>query len=104
MGVDRRVLRKRGVLLSGGQDPAEATATADAATRRRLRRVNAVAATAFVIGGSLFSLGALLAQAHVGGPRLAAAVFMVGGTFFTAGGYASVLQVVNAPREAGDEG
>ena len=47
----------------------------------------------------MFSIGALLAQAHVGGPRLAAAVFMVGGVFFTTGGYASVLQVANAPRE-----
>jgi hypothetical protein len=68
---------------------------------RRLTRVNAIAATAFLVGGSLFALGALLAQAHVGGPRLAAAVFMVGGIFFTTGGYASVLQVVNTPREAG---
>ena len=101
MSVDRRVLRKRGLLVIGGGLPAEATATADAATRRRLARIYAVAATAFVIGGSLFSLGALLAQAHVGGPRLAAAVFMVGGVFFTTGGYASVLQVANAPREAG---
>ncbi|HEX3041552.1 MAG TPA: hypothetical protein VHP56_05630 [Solirubrobacterales bacterium] len=99
MALDRRVLRKRGVLVSGGGELAEARARADAATVRRLRRINAVAATAFVIGGSLFSLGALLAQAHVGGPRLAAAVFMVGGVFFTTGGYASVLQVANAPRE-----
>lgn len=101
MAFDRRALRKRGLLVIGGGELAEATATADEATRRRLRRINAVAATAFVIGGSLFSLGALLAQAHVGGPRLAAAVFMVGGVFFTTGGYASVLQVANAPREAG---
>jgi len=100
MALDRRVLRKRGLLVSGGGDLAEARARADAATVRRLTRINAVAATAFVIGGSLFSLGALLAQAHVGGPRLAAAVFMVGGVFFTTGGYASVLQVANAPREA----
>jgi hypothetical protein len=35
---------------------------------------------------------------------LAAAVFMVGGVFFTTGGYASVLQVANAPREAGADG
>lgn len=104
MRVDRRVLRKRGVLLSGGQDRAEATATADGATRRRLTRINAVAATAFVIGGSLFSLGALFAQAGVGGPRLAAAVFMFGGIFFTTGGYASVLQVANAPRGADADG
>jgi len=95
MSVDRRVLRKRGVLVAGGEERGRA----DSATRRRLVRINAVAATAFVIGGSLFSIGALLAQAHVGGPRLAAVVFMVGGVFFTTGGYASVLQVANAPRE-----
>lgn len=63
---------------------------------RRLEVTDRVAATAFVIGGSLFCLGALLAQAHVGGPRLAAAVFVAGGVFFTTGGYSSVLLVVNA--------
>jgi len=63
---------------------------------RRQQRVNTVAATAFVIGGSFFCLGALLAQADVGGPRLAAAVFVVGGVFFTTGGYTSVLLVANA--------
>lgn len=98
--MDRRVLRKRGVLVTGGEEKGRA----DSATTRRLTRINAVAATAFVIGGSLFCLGALLAQAHVGGPRLAAAVFMVGGVFFTTGGYASVLQVANAPRGADADG
>jgi hypothetical protein len=63
---------------------------------RRLRRTNTVAATAFVVGGSLFCIGALLAQADVGGPRLAAAVFAAGGVFFTTGGYSSVLLVANA--------
>jgi hypothetical protein len=104
MDLDRRALRKRGLLLGGGEGPAAATGRADAATKRRLTWINAVAATAFVIGGSLFCVGALLAQAHVGGPRLAAAVFMIGGVFFTTGGYASVLQVANAPREAGPDG
>jgi hypothetical protein len=100
MALDRRTLRKRGILRSGDGGPADFRDEADAATKRRLTLINAVAATAFVIGGSLFSVGALLAQAHVGGPRLAAVVFMVGGVFFTTGGYASVLQVANAPREA----
>lgn len=104
MELDRRVLRKRGLVVAGGADPGEAKASADEGTKRRLRLINAVAATAFVIGGSLFYLGALLAQAHVGGPRLAAAVFMVGGVFFTTGGYASVLQVANAPRDVGTDG
>ncbi|HEU5106131.1 MAG TPA: hypothetical protein VFU11_09840 [Solirubrobacterales bacterium] len=98
--MDRRVLRKRGVLVAGGEEKGRA----DSATARRLIRINAVAATAFVVGGSLFCIGALLAQAHVGGPKLAAAVFMVGGVFFTTGGYASVLQVANAPRGADEDG
>lgn len=104
MSVDRRLLRKRGILLRGGEDPAKAKGRADPATARRLRRINAVAATAFIVGGSLFCLGALLAQANVGGPRLAAAVFLAGGVFFTTGGYASVLQVANAPRGADPDG
>jgi len=90
------------VLRGGGGGGAEARP--DAATERRLARINAVAATAFVIGGSLFCLGALLAQADVGGPRLAAAVFVVGGVFFSTGGYASVLQVANAPRGVDSDG
>jgi hypothetical protein len=100
-GVDRRTLRKRGALAGAGEAP---TAHPDAATERRLRAINAVAATAFVFGGSLFALGAVLAQGDVGGPRLAAAVYLVGGLFFTTGGYASVLQVVDAPRAADADG
>lgn len=55
-----------------------------------VRRVNALAATAFVIGGSLFALGAALAQADLGGPRLVAGVYLLGGVFFSTGGAASV--------------
>jgi hypothetical protein len=62
----------------------------------RLRAINAVSATAFVLGGSLFALGAALAQGDVGGPRLAAAVFLVGGFFFTTGAYAGLLLVANS--------
>jgi hypothetical protein len=63
---------------------------------RRLELTNWVAATAFVIGGSLFCVGALLAQAHIGGPRLAGVVFLAGGVFFTTGGCTSVLLVANS--------
>jgi hypothetical protein len=104
MALDRRALRKRGLLVGGGRDRSEARGQADAATGRRLTWINAVAATAFIIGGSLFAVGALLAQGHVGGPRLAAAVFLAGGVFFTTGGYATVLQVANAPRGADADG
>ena len=67
---------------------------------RRSARLNAVAATAFLVGGSLFALGAALAQAGVN-PTVCASVYLVGGAFFSTGGYASVLQAVNAPRPQG---
>jgi hypothetical protein len=63
------------------------------------RWINRVSATAFVIGGSLFALGAGFAQGDVGGPRLAASVYLVGGVFFSTGAYAAVLQIVNGPRQ-----
>ncbi|HYJ20569.1 MAG TPA: hypothetical protein VEW07_00945 [Solirubrobacterales bacterium] len=62
-----------------------------------VRQVNAVAATAFVIGGSLFAIGAGLSQADVGGPRLAAGVYLAGGVFFSTGGYFSILLVRGKP-------
>ena len=63
---------------------------------RSLRLANTVAATAFLIGGSLFALGAALAQ---GGAdfTLCATIYLVGGVFFSTGGYTSVVQVVNEP-------
>lgn len=100
--VDRRGLRKRG--LAAAADGGTVAARADRATARRLRLLNAVAATAFAIGGSLFVAGAVLAQGDIGGPRLSAAVYLLGGVFFTSGGYASVLQVINAPRVVGADG
>lgn len=96
-------MRKRGLLRELGQDAAEARALADLGTLARLRAINAVAATAFVLGGSLFALGAALAQADIGGPLLPATVYLVGGVFFSSGGYASLLQVINSPRP-GEEG
>jgi hypothetical protein len=104
VGADSRAMRKRGVLRSRGEDVAAARAQAGAATRRRLRLVNAVAATSFVVGGSLFAIGAALAQGDVGGPLLPASVYLAGGVFFCSGGYVSLLQVVNGPRERADGG
>jgi hypothetical protein len=66
---------------------------------RRSALANAVAATAFLAGGSLFALGAALAQAGVN-PTACATVYLAGGAFFSAGGYTSVLQVVNEPSPA----
>lgn len=65
---------------------------------RRRGLVNAVAATSFVVGGSLFAIGAALAQGDVGGPLLPASVYLAGGVFFCSGGLASVLQAAGGPR------
>jgi len=72
-------------------------------TARRLRRVNWVAASAFLLGGSLFALGAALALSGVTA-RTTCWVYLIGGVFFSTGGYASLLQVVNGPRSIGADG
>jgi hypothetical protein len=73
-------------------------------TALRLVRANAVAATSFFLGGSLFSVGALLAQFGVGAVRTADVVYLVGGVFFSLGGYVSVVQASNAPTEVDEDG
>jgi hypothetical protein len=49
-----------------------------------------------LIGGSLFAIGAGLAQAGADA-TVCASIYLVGGVFFSTGGYVSVLQVVNEP-------
>jgi hypothetical protein len=75
----------------------------DQATAQRLGVVNRVAATAFAFGGTLFAIGAALAQAGVS-TTACSSVFLVGGACFSSGGYATVLQAINGPREAGPDG
>jgi hypothetical protein len=99
-----RAARKRGTVDLVSAAGEVARADSDAATARRLRRVNAVAATAFTIGGSLFAIGAALAQAATVSPTAYCAVYLVGGVFFSTGGYASLLQVINGPRGVGPDG
>ena len=62
---------------------------------RRLRRANWVAAAAFTVGGSLFALGAVVAQLGSGDATTAASIYFAGGLFFNTGGYASLLVVIN---------
>jgi hypothetical protein len=65
-----------------------------------LTRVNLAAACAFVLGGSLFALGAAFAQLGISGPTVNL-TYLVGGFFFSLGGYASILLVTDGP-EVGD--
>jgi hypothetical protein len=77
------------------QEPAGAP---EQALGRRLATLNRVAAVAFVLGGSLFAVGALLAQLGVGTMKSVNVTYLVGGFFFSLGGYTSILMVVNAAR------
>jgi hypothetical protein len=69
-----------------------ATATAESA---RLTTMNLVAAVAFILGGSLFAVGAVLAQLGEVALLTVDITYLVGGFFFSLGGYASVLLAVN---------
>jgi hypothetical protein len=68
------------------------TATAESA---RLATINLVAAVAFILGGSLFALGAVFAQLGEVALLTVNITYLVGGFFFSLGGYASVLLAVN---------
>jgi hypothetical protein len=67
----------------------------------RLSRLNLVSAVAFFLGGSLFALGALLAQLGVGSRAAVNITYLIGGAFFSLGGYALVLVVSNLSRDDG---
>jgi hypothetical protein len=102
---ESRRVRKRGVLTvraAGEREPR--SRHADAVALRRLRRLNDIAAVAFVAGGLLFALGAGISQFGSGATATTAPVYFAGGLFFTTGGYASLLQAINTPhrdRQAG---
>jgi hypothetical protein len=99
---ESRNARKRGALVLHDEDPSAAgrVSSADDLTLGRLRRLNGIAAVAFTIGGGLFALGAVLTQNGAVGATASASVYFVGGLFFNTGGYASLLQAINAPRNA----
>jgi len=100
-----RLARRRGrveLLDTDGRPAGFVEATP--ATARRLVRANAVAASAFTVGGTLFAIGALLAQLGVGTLWDVDTVYLVGGVFFSVGGYVSVLQAANTPTDIDDDG
>ena len=68
---------------------------------KRERQLNSIAAVAFTIGGSLFALGAAVAELGSADPTAAACIYFAGGLFFNTGGYVSVLQVINPPGREG---
>ncbi|THA78374.1 hypothetical protein E6R60_05660 [Streptomyces sp. A0642] len=96
---ESRRARKRGLLtVRAAGDSGSRSRRADHASVGRLRRLNAIAAIAFTVGGGLFAAGAAVAQFGPG-DATGAWIYFVGGLFFNTGGYASLLQAVNAPRQ-----
>jgi hypothetical protein len=61
----------------------------------RLSHIDLVASVAFILGGSLFALGAAFAQLGVGSQVSVNVTYLVGGFFFSLGGFASILLVVD---------
>ncbi|MER5938624.1 hypothetical protein ABT121_15015 [Streptomyces sp. NPDC001928] len=103
---ESRLARRRGLIAVRPEGATTSRHTsADEVGLRRLRRLNATAATAFIIGGALFAAGAGIAQLGSGDATTCASIYFAGGLFFNTGGYVSLLQVVNAPRHVpGGEG
>ena len=103
---ESRLARRRAVI--GVRPPGAGSVRhtgADARAVGRMRRLNTVAATAFILGGALFAVGAGVAQLGSGDATTSASIYFAGGVFFGVGGYAALLQVVNAPRpDAGGAG
>jgi hypothetical protein len=90
-----RAARKRAVV--GGHKATTAQA-------RHQRLLNTIAAGAFTIGGSLFALGAAVAELGSGDPTTSACIYFAGGLFFNTGGYTTLLQAINSPRGIESDG
>lgn len=103
---ESRLARRRGIIaVRPPGAPSALHNSADDVALGRLRRLNAIAATAFVIGGVLFAVGSGVAQFGSGEATTCASIYFAGGLFFNTGGYVALLQVVNAPRHVpGGEG
>ncbi|WP_329209423.1 hypothetical protein OG257_20385 [Streptomyces sp. NBC_00683] len=101
---ESRPARKRGLLTvrAAGESKSHSR-RADSGSVARLGRLNAIAAGAFTVGGCLFASGAAVGQFGTGG-LTGAWIYFAGGLFFNTGGYVSLLQAVNAPRQDGGTG
>ncbi len=67
----------------------------------RLGKLNWTVAVAFTLGGSLFAIGAWVAQVGSGQAVTSASIYLAGGVFFSTGGYGSVLQALNESAGGG---
>ncbi|OQD51735.1 hypothetical protein BM536_038450 [Streptomyces phaeoluteigriseus] len=101
---ESRPARKRGLLsVRSAVGPEPHARRADSESIARLRRLNLLAAWAFAVGGALFGVGAGVAQ-FGSGDATGVWIYFAGGLFFNTGGYASLLQAINAPRRDSEAG
>lgn len=92
--------RKTEVCHGYERGPVSRVATGATARRRTsgAGTLNLVAGVAFVLGGSLFALGALFAQRDLVPLSTVNVTYLVGGCFFSLGGYTSILLAATTGR------
>lgn len=94
---ESRPARRRGIIsVRPPGAPASGNIRVDDFTLARLRRLNVIAATAFVIGSALFAVGACAVQFAREDATICALIYFAGSLLFNTGGYVSLLQVVLA--------
>jgi hypothetical protein len=77
--------------MSEGSLPMDDVLSPSDSATRRLNRLNLVAASSFTLGGTLFAIGAVLAQLGTTSLTTVNVTYLVGGVFFSLGGYTSVV-------------
>ena len=98
----RRARKRSAIEL---ERPADVRARAPrTAGEQRQHTLNLIASAAFVVGGSLFAAGAALAELGSADPKASACIYFAGGLFFNTGGYVTLLQAINGPREVDVDG
>ena len=100
--IQRELGKSPEQLFASFDDEAFAAASLGQVHRARLHSGEDVVIKVMALIGVAFTLflgGLEIDFEQLRGPLLPASVYLVGGVFFSTGGYASVLQVINAPRE-----
>ena len=100
---ESRLARKRGV-IEVVRDGIVKRIMARPAVAVRLRRCNDLSGSSFMLGGALFTLGALLAQYSGAALPTIDWTFLIGGFWFSTGAYVALVQELNSPRKIGDDG
>lgn len=99
---ESRQARKRG-FIELVRDGVTERILARPAVAVRLRRCNDVSGVSFILGGALFTLGALLAQYQLAPTSVIDWTFLIGGFWFSTGAYAALVQELNSPRRIGSD-